>query len=736
MKKLLFVLIAVVLMAIPMSMGASAQEGNYHIPEFAAPDRMSLEIPDEIWNQVLGNIGFEGQTYGYSADIMEHFKGTDCILRIVEMLFRDVRNIPRFTGMESDVMLANEGNFASSTFEAWKLLDAYGARQMSYELPTTVWSVDWIEEDADLNAAFGSLLDKFGENGIVVPITDENMAEWNKLPDTIKRLVVRVLIGGIEARPWIVEAFDQNFLKQYFDTDNLGSVTTDQWYEFASCPWQDDVTGPCPRESFELLDKFDRAYFSTGSNEFMRTTWAAIEEYKLAIAETPLDLADFNYCEIDTPLGTVGIYGDGPDAIEGDVSRHAFIFNLGGDDNYTGITAVPTQFDRPFGVVIDLGGNDVYDSGDNRAALACGLFGIGAIFDLGGDDRYICDESGIGCGWYGTGLVVDYGGNDYYKSRIFGQGAATAGVGMLIDLAGDDYYEALHQSAGFGSTYGAGFLIDLSGNDVYFADPEGDPDEVFEFRTVNLCQGMGFGRRADFGDGHSLGGGFGFLIEGAGDDKYTGSVYTQGAGYWWAVGALEDRGGNDQYFNEQYSCGSAPHFAIGSCVDLAGDDNYNIGNEAGCERQIQGHARDGSIAIFIDGSGNDNYMLPNMAAGSSDLNCLTLFWDRMGDDNYTAERVPPWADAASFGDSTVYDIFHGFRDAMPSVGVFLDTGGVDTYGVILPEDDDEAVANLVPIEFADNHEWRHRIEPPNFGYGLDVSWYGGLAQLEEAAVTE
>ena len=731
MKKLVSALFAVLLMAMLMSMGVSAQEETYSYPQLAPPDRMSLEIPGEIWSRVLGNIGFDGKTYGYTADEMAHFKGSDCVLRLVEMLFRDVKSIPQFTGRFSDTMLANGGNFASSTFETWKLLDAYGARQMSYELPSG-WEVDWIGEEADVDTAFEALLAKFREEGTGNPIDNGNLSEWGKLPESFRRLVVRTLIAGIENRSWLLESYDTHFLEEYFDTDNLDSIATDQWYEFASYPWRDDVIDPCPRESFEMLDKFDRAYFSTGSNEFMRMTWGAIEEYKLAVADNPPDFGDFEFCEIDTPLGTVGIYGDQSDVIDGDDSRHAFIFELGGDDNYTGMTAVPPQqFDRPYGIVIDLGGDDVYDGGDNRATIACGLFGIGAIFDLGGDDRYICDESGIGCGWYGAGLVVDYGGNDYYWSRIFGQGAAHAGIGMLIDLEGDDYYEALHQSTAFGSTYGAGILVDVSGNDVYFADPEGDLDEVFEFRTVHFCQGTGFGRRADFYDGHSLGGGFGILVEGDGDDTYTGSVYTQGAGYWWSVGALEDRRGNDQYFNEQYSCGSAPHFAIGSCVDLEGDDRYNIGNEEGCERQIQGHARDGSIAVFIDGSGNDDYMLPNLAAGSSDLNCVTLFWDRMGDDNYMAERIPPRGNAHSFGNSTTYEIFHTFRDAMPSVGVFLDTGGVDTYGEILP-DDEEAVAALIPIEFGDNHEWRHRIEPPNFGYGLDISWYDGLIMEEES----
>ncbi|MCK4719303.1 hypothetical protein KAU08_01515, partial [bacterium] len=543
--------------------------------------------------------------YGYTADEMAHFRGSDCVLRQVEILFRDVLSIPRFTGRIGNTMIGSGSNFANATFNAWKLLDAYGARQMNYTVPAG-WEVDWLDDEMDIDEAFTILMDKFKTGGLSSPIDSDNALAWERLPDEIKKLVVRVLVAGIENRPWLLEGFEPGWLMDYFDTDDLSSVTTDQFYELVSWPWQDEAPDPTPRESFELLDRFDRKFFATGSNEFMRMTWGAIEEFKLAVAENPVIISGFEFCEIDTPLGTVAIYGDGDDMIAGDVNRHAFIFNLGGDDIYNGMTAVPpNELEKPYGIVIDLGGNDVYDSGDERASLACGLFGIGAIFDLDGDDRYICDESGIGCAWYGTGLVVDYAGDDTYWSRIWGQGAAHAGVGMLIDLGGDDYYEALRESQAFGSTYGAGFLVDIDGNDIYYADPEGDPNETFEQRTVHFCQGTGFGRRADFYDGHSLGGGFGILVEGDGDDIYTGSVYSQGAGYWWAVGALEDRGGNDQYFNEQYSCGSAPHFAIGSCVDLSGDDRYNIGNEEGCERQIQGHARDGSIAVFIDGSGND-----------------------------------------------------------------------------------------------------------------------------------
>ena len=94
------------------------------------------------------------------------------------------------------------------------------------------------------------------------------------------------------------------------------------------------------------------------------------------------------------------------------------------------------------------------------------------------------------------------------------------------------------------------------------------------------------------------------LVDGSGNDSYTGGVYCQGTAYWWALGILEDREGDDEYSNLWYSLGSAPHFAIGCCVDFTGDDKYNVGNDS-LQTQTQACARDASVGVFIDGSGSE-----------------------------------------------------------------------------------------------------------------------------------
>jgi hypothetical protein len=207
------------------------------------------------------------------------------------------------------------------------------------------------------------------------------------------------------------------------------------------------------------------------------------------------------------------------------------------------------------------------------------------------------------------------------------------------------------------------------------ADLDGRRQGIYRNQSVSFVQGSGCGRRADFGGGHSLGGGFGVLVDGAGNDLYESGAYGQGNAYWWSMGILEDRGGDDVHHMMQYGLGTAPHFAIGICVNLAGDDLYNI--DYPVMQRYLGHGRDGSIGVFIDGDGDDQYAITCDSAGHADLNTLALFWDRRGDDVYNL--IPSSGKLRGLGSVQAYAPFHTFRDTMPGVGIFLDTGGRDAY---------------------------------------------------------
>ncbi len=498
---------------------------------------------------------------------------------------------------------------------------------------------------------------------------------------------------------------------------DLGRASRAELYRFATEPWSDS-TRLLRTATVEAIGKQDYNWLACGAIEYVRRVRRAITEWQAVPESLRTIEPGFVGFEFETFAGKVRVYGSGTDTISGE---YMLKLDLGGDDTYTGITASTSSPRSPISTVVDFSGNDTYDSGDEKAGLACGFFGLGCLFDLEGDDSYRCRESGIGCGLYGLGLVADYAGDDSYDmTDAWGQAAAHAGVGVLVDLAGDDKYVCAHEAQGFGSTMGVGMLVDCEGNDRYSARAGANESPPFWNYTVSFVQGSAFGRRADYGDGHSLAGGVGVLADGAGDDEYAGSVYSQGNGYWWGVGILEDKSGNDKYRAHWYSLGAAPHFAIGVCVDLQGDDEYNLGNDS-LVNQLMGCGRDGAIGIFIDGEGNDKYLMHQFSGGSGDLGSIGLFWDRAGDDDYHYERKKKLP-TRGMGVAVNYAPFRNFRDDLPTAGIFLDTQGRDRYHETIEPDvhPDELKRKML---FGDNKRWQYDKGPRFWSLGWDSEWF-------------
>ncbi|MBN1504030.1 MAG: hypothetical protein JW952_03105 [Candidatus Eisenbacteria bacterium] len=374
----------------------------------------------------------------------------------------------------------------------------------------------------------------------------------------------------------------------------------------------------------------------------------------------------------------------------------------------------------PF-LVVDLGGNDLYLSGGStRSASNC----ISILIDVGGDDRYVCpasasrDTSGkggtsvkttpsptaevgmdmpsFGAAALGYGFLVDLGGNDYYDGRNLSQGAAIFGVGILCDESGDDrmksftasqgaglfglgiainkngddQYYIYQQGQGYGYVKGCGLLIDGEGDDTYVAN---DTDIVFpsaqsKEHNTSLAQGVGFGKRADYVDGHSLAGGVGMLVDARGNDKYWCGVFGQGCSYWYGVGILADSSGNDEYNGVWYVQGSTAHFGVGVLHDALGDDHYRASIN-----MAQGAGHDFGVGFLLDESGDDVYDAPNLSLGGGNANGIGVFWDKKGDDTYNVSA------AMTLGRADVGAPRGGLRDKMLCLGLFLDTGGRDKY---------------------------------------------------------
>ena len=175
--------------------------------------------------------------------------------------------------------------------------------------------------------------------------------------------------------------------------------------------------------------------------------------------------------------------------------------------------------------------------------------------------------------------------------------------------------------------------------------------------NVSLAQGAGFGRRAHPGDGHSLGGGWGILADGAGNDHYKCGVFGQGVAYWYSVGMLIDFGGDDTYDGVWYVQGAAAHYAVASMCDLGGSDHYSASIA-----QSQGHGHDYSIGWLHDDdrpADHDIFEGPGSKLGEGHYNGLGFFWHHGGKAEYRNS-------AACFGGTTET------RPESPCLGLFAD----------------------------------------------------------------
>ncbi len=692
---------AVLLVLLVLSAGAPAGEPEVlRVPE----GRFGLEVPDAVWRPALEALGFAGRPLGYSVEEMANYGPAPHLLPAVAGLFRDVRLVPAFTGRAGDAFLARAAEPAGAAWAAYRLLGVSAARGVEAPAPDD-WGVLFVPAKATADEALAAALARVGPGRSAYVLSTAEREAWAALPDPVRRLALRLLLGALDAGEILAEAFDRRLLAEATG----GDLSPAALYALAAAPWASERA---PRAAFETLARTDLAFVALASVAFLRHVEAALRDYAAA---GRVDLQGVGGLRFATPAGPLAVLGPGDDAPP---PGAAILVDLGGNDSYRGRFAAPLSLDRPVGVLVDLGGDDAYDSGEEKGALAAGTFGLGVLVDLAGRDRYSAGECGLGAALHGTGVLLDAAGDDLYEGGTWVQGAAHAGVGLLVDRAGNDRYRAKTEAQGLGGTLGVGVLLDVEGDDDYLGLLDGNISEVFRGKSVSMVQGAGFGRRADFGDGKSLAGGIGLLVEGAGDDSYRGGVYCQGAGYWWALGALEDRAGDDRYGSIQYSLGSAPHMAVACCVDLAGDDAYNL-EVPDLYMQSVGCARDGSIAVFMDGAGNDRYRVGNRSAGSGEVNAIGVFFDRAGNDAYLAERDTPCPATPPFGTVGLETAEKAsFRALVPAAGLFLDTGGMDEYGERKAEG-----AEAPPILAANGAEWRYFRDPPQASYGRDLDLF-------------
>jgi hypothetical protein len=342
------------------------------------------------------------------------------------------------------------------------------------------------------------------------------------------------------------------------------------------------------------------------------------------------------------------------------------IIDGGGDDTYD-FSGYPEKY--PLSAIIDISGNDRYLSSDTtRPGIGGAIVGMSVVIDKSGDDYYQGAAVTQGCGIFGVGILLDYQGNDTYVAESYAQGSGSFGVGIMADSSGSDSLYCQSLSQGFGYTKGCGVLINYEGDDKYIAEDDTviNPASQTQEHNASLAQGVGFGKRADYIDGHSWAGGVGILCDVKGDDIYSAGLWAQGVAYWYAVGMLLDGEGDDTYSGIWYVQGSGAHFAVGYLDDFGGNDSYTA-----TMNMAIGAGHDFTIGYLNDRGGNDTYNVPNLSLGGGNANGIGIFHDHAGDDVYNTDG------GTTLGRANVST--KGPRAFLHVFGVFIDGGGNDQY---------------------------------------------------------
>lgn len=259
-------------------------------------------------------------------------------------------------------------------------------------------------------------------------------------------------------------------------------------------------------------------------------------------------------------------------------------------------------------LVIDLGGDDIYDTNAGGALIHLNLVGDASTCQASALGLSIGCENEDAFQSFSASMLIDVAGDDTYGvykpprpgsrdaicssdpvvRRVVVQGSGSGGIGMLIDVSGADLYRGKTLAQGNGHLGGVGALFDLEGDDAYHA--------------VRSAMGSG------------VLGGTGIFYEGAGHDTYT-------------FAAPSDRG----LFNvDQFRCDTTARLGLGSAVlqstghfvDHSGDDTYRV------DAQGLGHAQSTSIAQFADLAGNDDYGDYPGRGNNQSTGTVGLFVDR------------------------------------------------------------------------------------------------------------
>ncbi len=445
---------------------------------------------------------------------------------------------------------------------------------------------------------------------------------------------------GVEERQFLF-AHAQSLMEEF--TPHLGTIT-DQIVRQAERDHR-FVQLVNQRLDSAALIASAQALVRLGTQRVLRQIWLAFQRTQALPTQPAGITGDVLYLR-QTSYGLIVIGGPGPNTYNLD-AQFALVIDLGGDDIYRGFIGSSAGVDQGNRVVIDLAGNDTYQG--TTLGLATGRMGVGLVLDMEGNDLYQLAPGSGGAGFAGIGVLYDGAGNDVYLGSRFTQGTAMAGSGLLLDMGGHDRYTSDGFAVGFGGPLGFGGVLDIAGDDTYQCgdkyasaynaaeNPSAQPgDPAYQYDCFGIGVGAGrrvFSKKPELQE-LNLAGGWGLLVDLAGNDQQHSSNFSQGMGFYWGAGTVLDLDGDDLHRAARYGIGSGAHYGVGLFIDRHGEDTYD---STGPYYTV-GTAWDHSAALAIDGgTGNDRYRLQRSTGlGVADYSSWALFVEEGGQEDYKA----------------------------------------------------------------------------------------------------
>lgn len=603
---------------------------------------------------LLSEINLTKENLRYSDSAVNRLPKDPFRLPFFDDKLKDPLNTPSFLKSNVSYLLSNYDSLRNLTFYASLRLGYSNSSFPAYDIDYSYKII----EDAPLLYTI-SEIHTFSGKPLSKWSFEYLKKESEKIPIELQREIARVLYASIDFKLFRDSAF------QGFDKFELI-----QAFKNASALFTEDLFDPL---TYNIALNCDYSLLYYGGVQLTNTLDKALSEIKKL--DLPKDL-DFNW---NTPMGRIILKGANDD--EYYYNEILFLLDGGGNDRYFGGAGVTSSYFNPVSICIDISGNDKYETKtDLTYSQGAGIFGAGILLDFEGDDNYLSIDFSQGFGCFGLGILKDFSGTDIYSAKVLSQGSALYGIGLLIDGSGNDLYKTYLASQGFGFSRGFGALIDKDGDDNYIANDEDIifPSAQSSEHNTSLCQGFGFGRRADISDGKNMSGGIGFLIDGGGNDAYSCGVFGQGSAYWAGTGVLYDGDGSDSYKGIWYVQGGVAHFGIGMLFDEKGSDSYDA-----LINMAQGAGHDFSLGYLIDKEGDDTYISPNLALGGGNSNGMGFFADCGGNDTYTIREGA----RIVLGKASLESHLKGsWREAEFTFGLFIDRGGIDSYNVDFAKD--------------------------------------------------